>query len=322
LGDDFEGKLKGNNLASLPTGEQVFGGVRFHIGERLIQLRGHGTLGPEKVEGIQVAARRLANLYLLHATQWEAEKPDTCVGYYTVRYTDGGRETVPIVYGRDVSNWWAAPRCAGRTEVAWEGDNAYTRGQNSRVRLYLTRWANPTPGRPVAGIDFASTNSDAAPFCVAMTAETPPEPDRQTTLDLQPFATRTRTADFERPGNNLENLPAGESVLAGVRFQIGEGVILLSGTPIARGNWPERADGIRVGKAISRLYILHATHFNSSVGEVVGHYTVHYEGRGRETIPVAYGKDVCDWWCERAGPPDRAAGPGAARTSVRRSACT
>jgi hypothetical protein len=36
----------------------------------------------------------------------------------------------------------------------------------------MTTWKNPEPTRKVVSIDFGSTNTDqAAPFCVAITAE-------------------------------------------------------------------------------------------------------------------------------------------------------
>jgi hypothetical protein len=42
----------------------------------------------------------------------------------------------------------------------------------SGIRLYLTTWTNPNPGKKVVSIDFARTDgTPAAPFCVAITAE-------------------------------------------------------------------------------------------------------------------------------------------------------
>ena len=164
---------EGNNLAALPTGMQTFAGVKFKIGDGLIQLSGNQTQGkPDKVEGIKVGTT-CSKLYFLHATHWAARE-DAIIGYYTVHYEDKSRETVPIVYGRDIADWWFTGDSAEptRARVAWKGDNDDARNSNARVRLYLTTWKNPEPARRVVSIDFGSTNADqAAPFCVAITAE-------------------------------------------------------------------------------------------------------------------------------------------------------
>jgi RNA polymerase sigma factor (sigma-70 family) len=169
---------KGNDLASLPTGKQPLGGVTFSIGEGLIQLRGHETDHPEKVEGIKVGTR-FSKLYILQATQWEpeTESPDQrnlLTGAYTVKYEDHSQETIPIVYGRETSNWWYHDSDSRPTAavVAWKGTNEDAKNvSNAKIRLYTLCWQNPRPPQKVVSIDFVSTNSKAAPFCVAMTAE-------------------------------------------------------------------------------------------------------------------------------------------------------
>jgi hypothetical protein len=179
LGPQANQKLKegygaeGNNLAALPTGEQTFAGVKFKIGPGLIQLSGKESADkPEKVEGIKVNAT-FSRLYILHATHWGA-RDDAIIGYYTVTYHDKSQETIPIVYGKDVLDWWwtADSKEPTRGKVAWKGDNDDAKNGGSRIRLYVTTWKNPEPARKVVSIDFASTNADkAAPFCVAITAE-------------------------------------------------------------------------------------------------------------------------------------------------------
>ena len=39
------------------------------------------------------------------------------------------------------------------------------------LRLYVTRWENPHPEKKVRTIDFISSTTHAAPFCLAMTVE-------------------------------------------------------------------------------------------------------------------------------------------------------
>lgn len=174
LAEDFHGSDgSGNNLAALPKGEQTFAGVKFKVGEQAIQL---GSLAvadkPAKVEGIKVG-QKLAKLHILHATGHTVDD-DTEIGSYTVHYADGSKETIPIVYGKDVRDWWygdGAPDVS-RGKVAWKGDNDAAKGMGARVRLYLTTWDNPHPDKQVTTIDYSAPGTtNAAPFCVAMTTE-------------------------------------------------------------------------------------------------------------------------------------------------------
>jgi hypothetical protein len=100
-------------------------------------------------------------------------------------------------------------------------------------------------------------------------------------------------------GNNLVELPPGKKVLAGVEFRIPARHIQLRGTRLP--DLPRVAAGIRVGRQVSRLYILHGTQFwrgNQGIadGELVAEYRVRYSDGGQATIPVAMGLDVRDWW--------------------------
>jgi RNA polymerase sigma factor (sigma-70 family) len=171
LGEDFV--YDRNNLTGLPIGEQTLGGVKFNIGEGLIRLTWEGKPTPKKVEGIQVDAK-FTTLHVLHATHWSAKEKDVVVGYYTLNYEDNSKETIPIMFGRDVSNWWrrdneSPPSVAN---VVWKGANdAATKIGQSKIQLYVASWRNPHPTRRVVSIDFSSTRPDITPFCVAITVE-------------------------------------------------------------------------------------------------------------------------------------------------------
>src|SRR5260370_34609717 len=81
LKEDFHGNnFAGNNLESLPQGEQTLEGIKFKIGEGLIQLTSmqqEVADKPEKVEDIKVDAK-FAKLHILHATGWRA-RDDTII---------------------------------------------------------------------------------------------------------------------------------------------------------------------------------------------------------------------------------------------------
>jgi hypothetical protein len=181
LKEDFSDVTNGNNLANLPDGDQTLLGIPFRIGPRMIALGSPSKPErPVRVEGIDVN-KQLMKLHFLHATEFGEGEPGsdnyvpegTKIGYYTVYYEDKSHETIPIVYGVDVRDWWfnVLSKSPSRGKVAWKGTNAFSTELRSEIRLYVTSWQNPKPTVPVTRIDFVSTESAAAPFCVAISAE-------------------------------------------------------------------------------------------------------------------------------------------------------
>ena len=175
--DSFQrGRYPGNTLASLPAGKQTLHGIPFQIGEGVIQLG--STLLPDKpakVTGIPVH-KKFSRLQILHATGFFLSEHDTSIGSYTVHYEDGTTATIPVVYGRDVVDWWKYPASPEPTrgKVAWEGVNEAAQRFGAILQLYVATWVNPQPTKTVRSIDYASTmDTDCAPFCVAITLEEP-----------------------------------------------------------------------------------------------------------------------------------------------------
>jgi hypothetical protein len=163
-----------NNLDTLPKGKQTFADAKFLIGDGVLQLgSAQVTTKPQKIEGIKVG-RRFAKLNILQATGYSVED-DTQIAKYVINYEDKTTEEIEVVYGKDVVDWWAYPGRAAptRSKVAWEGENEASKGFEAKLKLYLTTWENPHPKKKVVSIDFVATapEKDAAPFCVAITAE-------------------------------------------------------------------------------------------------------------------------------------------------------
>ena len=126
-------------------------------------------------------------------------------------------------------------------------------------------------------------------------------------LDLQPKANQKLAENFHNEnfeGNNLAQLPRGESLFGDVRFKIEEKLIQLGCKHVK--DKPDKVEGIAVGKKFAKLYLLHATGFGAfgkpgdplyiSDGTAIGHYTVKYEDDSEEIIPIVYGEDVRDWF--------------------------
>jgi hypothetical protein len=182
LKEDFGNESNGNSLASLPAGDQVLRGIPFRIGPRMIALGSEAKPErPTRVDGIDVNML-LTKLHILHATEFGESEPGTDhhipdgtrIGHYTVHYEDKTHETIPVVYGADVRDWWFNSRSASptRSKVAWEGANDFSTGLGAKIRLYLTSWQNPKPTVRVTQIDYVAGETVAAPFCVAISAET------------------------------------------------------------------------------------------------------------------------------------------------------
>jgi RNA polymerase sigma factor (sigma-70 family) len=172
LTDNFHSGKEGNNLADLPTGMQTFADVKFSIGRGVIQLGSQKVKDkPEKVEGIKVG-QKFDKLHILHATGYYLDQ-EVRIGEYVIHYADKSKETIEIVYGKDVIDWYFYPDAKEPTrgKKAWEGQNEPAKEYKAVLRLYVTTWENPHPGKEVVSIDYISTLTDAAPFCVAMTVE-------------------------------------------------------------------------------------------------------------------------------------------------------
>jgi hypothetical protein len=160
----------------LSRGKQTLGGVQFLIGDEVIRLGGLRVPNlPERVEGILVDGPA-ERLYLFHATMW-GRTFDVCdgttIGRYDVHYMDGTQATIPIICGEDVrDSWnWDESRSVTRGKVVWEGTNPAAPQGAPPLRLYLSAWENPHPDKKIVSIDFVSANTNATPFCVAITAE-------------------------------------------------------------------------------------------------------------------------------------------------------
>lgn len=161
-------------LASLAVGEHRLQGVPFRVGEGVLQVGSTSVADkPAKITGIKVE-RKLRELYFLHATGYHLDEEVT-IGSYTVRYADGASETIPIVNGKDVTDWWKGPNSKAPTKgkIAWEGIDAVKKS-DATMWLFMSTWKNPRPNAAVKSIDLASTmDTVCAPFCVAMTASEP-----------------------------------------------------------------------------------------------------------------------------------------------------
>jgi hypothetical protein len=173
LKDPFHGSTDANDLAEVKQGKQTLGGLKFQIGEGLVQLANENLKDqlPEKVEGIKVDAK-FARLHILQATGHSVDD-DTVIAKYVLHYADKSEETIEVVYGKDVRDWWrgADAKDPTRGKVAWKGTNESAKANGSSIWLFSLTWKNPKPDKKVVSIDYISTLTNSAPFVVAITLE-------------------------------------------------------------------------------------------------------------------------------------------------------
>ncbi len=168
------GRFEGNTLENLPRGVRKMGGVSFKIADGVLMLGGkHRTDRPKKIENIKIQ-RTCRQIHFLHAVQYGSGiKDKTKIGEYVVHYSDGKRETIPIVMGVDVRDWWNTDdsKKVERGKVVWTGSNKSTKSAGCTLRLFSGVWKNPRPDQAITKIDFVQTHDVAAPFCVAITVK-------------------------------------------------------------------------------------------------------------------------------------------------------
>jgi hypothetical protein len=120
-----------------------------------------------------------------------------------------------------------------------------------------------------------------------------------TLVSLSARYNATLTKAWHPPGvpdsefNDLSSLPRGVQTLDEVPFDC-RGILQLAGRQAPA--FPEKAEGIEVGTAASRLHVLHATGWSAAPGATVASFTVHFKDGKQAEIPVVFGDDVSDWW--------------------------
>ncbi len=107
------------------------------------------------------------------------------IAAFILHYTDGGKATLPIVFGQHLRHEKVEPdptsQCA-HGELAWQEPNPTNLNDqqlrlymipfnNPRPRLYKTTLINPRPAAEVERIEYASRVTRSAPFLAGLTVE-------------------------------------------------------------------------------------------------------------------------------------------------------
>lgn len=101
----------------------------------------------------------------------------------------------------------------------------------------------------------------------------------------------------ESEDNDLKTLPRGLQTLAGVQFDVRGVVYLPSRATRYKAAYPQQVQGIKVNRKALRLHFLHSSHMGDATnGTVIARYILNYADGEKRELPVAYGRDIVDWW--------------------------
>jgi beta-galactosidase len=177
----------------LPTGDQLFAGVKFHVFEfttspvpTAIMLGGRGVPNnpPERVTGIPVN-RKADALFFLHTARVDQPRNDAErrankpveVAKYVVHYADGQVEEVPLLLEVDIDSY--RRRQAHPLPGAQIGWTRPYEGTDESAVAYVKQWNNPRPDTVIASIDLVyGKDRRGVPVLLALTAATAPPPPK------------------------------------------------------------------------------------------------------------------------------------------------
>ncbi len=157
-----------HDLSAVPTGELRFSGDLFRLppvpaapsAVRLTSALDMDRNYPDRAE-IELG-RKARSLLFVHTCAW-TDVAGRKVGAYTVRYSDGTSEEIPLNYGVNICSWIDQRSLNGATRM-WEGRTK----AGERVSLQRLVWENPHPKKMISSIEFTSSGTEAGPALIAL----------------------------------------------------------------------------------------------------------------------------------------------------------
>ena len=173
-------------LKSLPSGEQLFAGVRYNVYElatspvpQVVMLQGSGVPGnlPAEVTGIPVNTQADA-LFFLHTARLDRradererqEQKRFELARYVVHYVDGQTVEVPVYAEVNIDHFvQKEPKSLSGAQLAWSA--AYPKSDESAT-VYAQQWNNPRPGVGITTVDlvYGKDKDRGVPVLIAITA--------------------------------------------------------------------------------------------------------------------------------------------------------
>ena len=154
------------DLRTLPHGRTVLGGVEFDA--RVVRGWPNSPRGWEEKAITFPIKQSCRRLHFLHATDLP-EPEGSAVAAYVIHYADSQQLEIPVLYGRDIQAWLLEedPPAQVQPPIVWRT----SAGGGITLQLCRFTWENPRPDVAIESLDFASKETKAAPFLVAITAD-------------------------------------------------------------------------------------------------------------------------------------------------------
>ncbi len=153
-----------NDLRFFPKGDVCFNGTPFRViqdapdGSKSVIMIGDNDptpFFPRSVEGIEAGTKAYA-LNFLHGHIEGKALSDGHYGKYILNYADGEREEVPLLYTKNMGEWWRIVEMEDAS-IAWAGDNL----KKANVGLHLYTYFPRRPESEIASIDFVCESKTA-----------------------------------------------------------------------------------------------------------------------------------------------------------------
>ncbi len=153
-----------NDLRSFQPGVIAAQGIPFAIGDKVIVLRGTMRMRfPVKSAVIPMDGVKAERLAFCHTVAWGAQYGKK-VFEYVITYEDGKEEIFPVLYQKDVVDWWGGQEALNARQ-AWRGVNG-----EAMVAIQHAQWKNPRPEAPIKSIQAVSAIQPSVPVILGITA--------------------------------------------------------------------------------------------------------------------------------------------------------
>ncbi|HUI64066.1 MAG TPA: hypothetical protein VL126_04435 [Bacteroidota bacterium] len=201
------GISSGNDMRGLPTGDQIFHGIPFHV----VDPEGNGrrsvvavSTKPGFPRVVEIPVHDTASsVYLLHSSSDNI--PAHVAGAITFVYSDGTESSQYLMKGTDVTNWWFSSLDEERSGVAWSGPNP----RSAKVGVCWAVIDNPNPHKEIVKLLFHAPLEGGIYALIALT------------LADRPFYTAPKAESYGGPDNwaAATGMAALVEGLAGVKNQ-------------------------------------------------------------------------------------------------------
>lgn len=150
-------RIPQNDLRFIPKGDVCFNGVPFWLnpdlpdgGGSVIMIGDYATTPflPRFIKGMKVKTKAYA-LNFLHGHIEGKPLIDGLYGRYVLHYADGEREEIPLLYNKNMGEWWHIVEIEDAS-IGWSGENL----KKANVGLHLHTYFPKHQEKEISSIDF------------------------------------------------------------------------------------------------------------------------------------------------------------------------